>query len=148
MSNKFPKLSAASAMQALSVLARIAFVIVLVAGLVANATGHVYAQDGEPGGGTGFQFVDAVYAIAKAFIKVLIASSVAVFAASIARGTWSAQLANLVGSPMGMSQSWMNILGAVFTFLLAILSPRIVEMVFSVIQGFVTTVTIPTLVIQ
>jgi hypothetical protein len=131
------------------VLARIAFATLLVAGLVANATGHAYAQDGEPGGGgTGFAFVDAVYAIAKAFIKVLIASSVAVFAASIARGTWSAQLANLVGSPMGMSQSWMNILGAVITFALAMLSPQIVEMVFSVIQGFVTTITIPTLSIQ
>jgi hypothetical protein len=90
MSNKFPKLSAASAMQALSVLARLTFATLLVAGLVANAAGHAYAQDGQPEGDTSFQFVNAIYAIAKMFIKVLLMSSMAIFAASLARGTWSA----------------------------------------------------------
>ncbi len=95
-------------------------------------------------GGPGESLIQVIYAVAEAFIKVLVFSSVAIFAASIARGTWSAQLANLVGSPMGMSQAWLNIIAAIFTFILAVLSPMLVSMVFDIVKGFVeTTITIP-----
>jgi hypothetical protein len=94
--------------------------------------------------GPGESLIQVIYAVAEAFIKVLVFSSVAIFAASIARGTWSAQLANLVGSPMGMSQAWLNIIAAIFTFILAVLSPMLVSMVFDIVKGFVeTTITIP-----
>lgn len=96
--------------------------------------------------GPGQPLVDVIFAIAKAFIQVLVFSSVAIFAASIARGTWSAQLANLVGSPMGMSQAWLNIIGAIFTFVLAVLSPMLVNLVFDIVKNFVSaTIEIPTI---
>lgn len=113
----------------------------------AHAAPPLQTPGAEGGGGIpGQPLVDVIYAVAQAFIQILIFSSVAIFAASIARGTWSAQLANLVGSPMGMSQAWLNIIAAIFTFILAVLSPMLVNMVFDIVQGFVVTgATIPTL---
>ena len=113
--------------------------------LAVAQTGPVHAAAPRDAG-PGQPLVEVIFAIAKAFIQVLVFSSVAIFAASIARGTWSAQLANLVGSPMGMSQAWLNILGAIFTFVLAILSPMIVNMVFDIVKKFVSsTIVIPTI---
>ena len=88
--------------------------------------------------------INVIFQLAEAFIKILVFSSVALFAASIARGTWSAQLANLVGSPMGMSAAWMNIIGGIFTFVIAILSPMVVDLVFNTVVEFAsTTIEIP-----
>jgi hypothetical protein len=107
----------------------------------------VYAQGGQPvgggqggGGGVGLdpagqKIVSVFENIAKLVIQILVFSSVAIFAVSLARGTWSAQLANLVGSPSGVSQAWMNILAAIFLFVIAVLSPLVVNMVFNLVKA-------------
>ena len=83
--------------------------------------------------------VDLVTNVAKLFIQFFIFSSVAVFAVSVARGFWSAQIANLVGSPMGVSQAWLNIIAAVFIFMLAVMSTTFVGIVFDAVKGYVDT---------
>ncbi len=83
--------------------------------------------------------VDLVTSVAKLFIQFFIFSSVAVFAVSVARGFWSAQIANLVGSPMGVSQAWLNIIASVFIFMLAVMSTTFVGIVFDAVKGYVDT---------
>jgi len=83
--------------------------------------------------------VDLVTAVARLFIQFFVFSSVAVFAVSVARGFWSAQIANLVGSPMGVSQAWLNIIAAVFIFVLAVMSTTFVSIVFDAVKGYVDT---------
>lgn len=125
-------------------------VVMIGAGLSLALVDAAHAQEGQPGGpGTGSsgadlgaggnQFVEVIFTISKRFIQVLAFSSLGIFAAAMARGTFSAQLANLVGSPAGVSQAWMNILAAIFLFIIAVLSPLFVDMVFSVVKGFATT---------
>ena len=109
-----------------------------------------YAQNGGPGSGGGGSFagqplVDVLYELARLVMQVVVFGSVALFAANLARGTFSAQIANLVGSPMGVSQAWMNILSGIFTFILAVFSPVLVCIVFDTVKSFVdTSFTIPT----
>ncbi len=110
-----------------------------------------YAQGGPgPGNGGGRTFagqplVDVLYELARLVMQVVVFGSVALLAANLARGTFSAQIANLVGSPMGVSQAWLNILSGIFTFTLAVLSPVLVGIVFDTVKGFVdTSFTIPT----
>ena len=107
-----------------------------------------YAQGGGPGGGgtfAGQPLVDVLYELARLIMQVVVFGSVALLAANLARGTFSAQIANLVGSPMGVSQAWLNILSGIFTFVLAVLSPVLVGIVFDTVKGFVdTSFTIPT----
>ena len=124
--------------------------LLLVGFFLPSGAGVAYAdhEDGhdDSGGidGASGALIDVIFQLAEAFIKILVFSSVALFAASIARGTWSAQLANLVGSPMGMSQAWMNIIGGIFTFVIAILSPMVVDLVFNTVVEFAaTTIDIP-----
>lgn len=123
---------------------KLPIVFALAATVALTSAGAAFAQDGGPGAGA--SLVDVIYSIAEAFIKVIVGGSVAVFAASLARGTFSAQLANLVGSPLGMSQAWLNIVAGIFTFVLALLSPLVVDMVFNIVKVYAsTTVSIPTL---
>jgi hypothetical protein len=111
-----------------------------------------YAQGGDPGAGNGGgrtfagqPLVDVLYELARLVMQVVVFGSVALLAANLARGTFSAQIANLVGSPMGVSQAWLNILSGIFTFTLAVLSPVLVGIVFDTVKGFVdTSFTIPT----
>lgn len=125
----------------------IALSLVLAGMIVFAFASPAFAQGGTPPSDqAGKSIVDVIYSIAEMFIKVLIGGSVAIFAASIARGSFSAQLANLVGSPMGMSQAWLNIVAAIFTFVIAILSPLVVNVIFDVIKAYAsTTVNIPSL---
>lgn len=108
---------------------------------VSNVPAAAYAQDGQPDGGSGGldpagqKIVSVFENIAKLVIQILVFSSVAIFAVSVARGTWSAQLANLVGSPTGVSQAWMNILAAIFLFVIAVLSPLVVNMIFNLVKA-------------
>ena len=102
-------------------------------------------QDDPPGGSASVQpLVEMVTNVARLFIQFFVFSSVAVFAVSVARGFWSAQIANLVGSPMGVSQAWLNIIAAVFIFILAVMSTTFVGIVFDAVRGYVdTSITIP-----
>jgi len=43
----------------------------------------------------------------------------------------------LVGSPMGMSQAWMNIIAAVITFVIAVLSPMLIGIIAEAVRAFV-----------
>ena len=110
---------------------------------VGGLTGPVQAgnplQDDPPGGAGVQPLVDLVTSVAKLFIQFFVFSSVAVFAVSVARGFWSAQIANLVGSPMGVSQAWLNIIAAVFIFTLAVMSTTFVSIVFDAVKGYVDT---------
>ncbi|MCC6190635.1 MAG: hypothetical protein IT318_16520 [Anaerolineales bacterium] len=83
--------------------------------------------------------MDLVTNVAKLFIQFFVFSSVAVFSVSVARGFWTAQIANLVGSPMGVSQAWLNIIAAVFIFMLAVMSTTFVGIVFDAVKGYVDT---------
>jgi len=96
---------------------------------------------GTPPGGSGAvqPLVDLVTSVAKLFIQFFVFSSVAVFAVSVARGFWSAQIANMVGSPMGVSQAWLNVIAAVFIFTLAVMSTTFVSIVFDAVKGYVDT---------
>ena len=97
-------------------------------------------QDNPPGGSASVQpLVELVTNVARLFIQFFVFSSVAVFAVSVARGFWSAQIANLVGSPMGVSQAWLNIIAAVFIFMLAVMSTTFVGIVFDAVRGYVDT---------
>ena len=97
-------------------------------------------QDNPPGSGSSIQpLVELVTNVARLFIQFFIFSSVAVFAVSVARGFWSAQIANLVGSPLGVSQAWLNIIAAVFIFILAAMSTTFVGIVFDAVRGYVDT---------
>lgn len=110
---------------------------------VGGLTGPVQAgnplQDNPPGSAGVQPLVDLVTSVAKLFIQFFVFSSVAVFAVSVARGFWSAQIANLVGSPMGVSQAWLNIIAAVFIFTLAVMSTTFVSIVFDAVKGYVDT---------
>jgi hypothetical protein len=125
-------------------------IILLVMLLAAGMTGPVQASQphqGTPpdGGGAVQPLVELVTSVAKLFIQFFVFSSVAVFAVSVARGFWSAQIANLVGSPMGVSQAWLNIIAAVFIFILAVMSTTFVAIVFDAVKGYVdTSIPIPT----
>jgi hypothetical protein len=105
-----------------------------------------YAQGGPGGGGFAAQpLVDVLVALAEIVVQFVVFASGALLAVNIARGTFSAQLANLIGSPIGMSQAWMNLIGGVITFMLAALSPMLVSIIFDAVKAFVsTTITIPT----
>ncbi len=95
-------------------------------------------QEPQPGGSAQV-LVDMVASLARLFIQFFVFSSVSVFAVSVARGLWSAQLANLVGSPMGVSQAWLNIIAAVFIFALSVMATTFVGVVFDAIRGYVDT---------
>ena len=112
--------------------------------MLTGPAGLVQASDAyqgtPPGSGGAVQpLVDLVTSVAKLFIQFFVFSSVAVFAVSVARGFWSAQIANLVGSPMGVSQAWLNIIAAVFIFILAVMSTTFVSIVFDAVKGYVDT---------
>ncbi|MCC6191682.1 MAG: hypothetical protein IT318_21855 [Anaerolineales bacterium] len=97
-------------------------------------------QDDPPSGSASVQpLVELVTNVARLFIQFFVFSSVAVFAVSVARGFWSAQIANLVGSPMGVSQAWLNIIAAVFIFILAVMSTTFVGIVFDAVRNYVDT---------
>ena len=118
--------------------------LLLVGFFLHSGAGVAYADSHPPLDDASGALIDVIFTLAESFIKILIFSSVALFAASIARGTWSAQLANLIGSPMGMSAAWMNIIGGIFTFVIAILSPMVVNLVFNTVVEFAsTTIEIP-----
>ena len=119
-------------------------IMLLVMLLAVGLTGSVHAsqphQDDPPNSGGAVQpLVELVTSVAKLFIQFFVFSSVAVFAVSVARGFWSAQIANLVGSPMGVSQAWLNIIAAVFIFILAVMSTTFVAIVFDAVKGYVDT---------
>ena len=112
----------------------------LLGGPVIPAQASNPQQDNPPGGSTSVQpLVELVTNVARLFIQFFVFSSVAVFAVSVARGFWSAQIANLVGSPMGVSQAWLNIIAAVFIFILAVMSTTFVGIVFDAVRGYVDT---------
>lgn len=95
-----------------------------------------------PNGGTDFAgkpLVDVLYQLATLIVQLVVFGAGAVMAANIARGAFSAQIANLVGSPMGMSQAWMNIIAAVITFVLAVMSPMLIGIIADSVSGFVDT---------
>jgi hypothetical protein len=135
---------------ALTIVFRVMLVLTLAAVPLVPLATPAYAQNGGPGGGGGGTFagqplVDVLYELARLIMQVVVFGSVALLAANLARGTFSAQIANLVGSPMGVSQAWLNILSGIFTFILAVLSPVIVGIIFDTVKGFVnTSFTIPT----
>ncbi len=92
------------------------------------------------GGGTDFAgkpLVDVLYQLALLVVQLVVFGAGAVMAANIARGAFSAQIANLVGSPMGMSQAWMNIIAAVITFVIAVLSPMLISIIADAVRSFV-----------
>ena len=138
----------------LPLLVRVAIALMLAVIPITMTASTTYAQDGGPGSSSqdsgtpafaGQQLVDILYALARLVLQVVVFGSVALLAANIARGTFSAQIANLIGSPMGVSQAWMNILGAVFTFVVAVMSPVLVGIVFDIVKNFAdTSFTIPT----
>lgn len=91
-------------------------------------------------GGTDFPgrpLVDVLYTLATLIVQIVVFGAGAIMAANIARGAFSAQIANLVGSPNGVSQAWMNIIASVITFLLAILSPMLIGIIAESVRGFV-----------
>ncbi len=111
---------------------------VLLAASAAPAQAVAPGQGTPPGGGASVQpLVDLVTGVARLFIQFFVFSSVAVFAVSVARGFWAAQIANLVGSPMGVSQAWLNIIASVLIFALALMSTTIVGIIFDAVKGYV-----------
>lgn len=102
------------------------------------------ARQSEPppteGAGTDFAgrpLVDVLYALATLIVQLVVFGAGAIMAANIARGAFSAQIANLVGSPAGMSQAWMNIIASVITFLFAILSPMLIGIIAEAVRSYV-----------
>jgi hypothetical protein len=81
--------------------------------------------------------VDVLYQLALLVVQLVVFGAGAIMAANIARGAFSAQIANLVGSPMGMSQAWMNIIAAVITFVIAVLSPMLIGIIADAVRAFV-----------
>ena len=115
-------------------------VTLLMLGLAGPVQASDPYQDNPPGSSASVQpLVELVTNVARLFIQFFVFSSVAVFAVSVARGFWSAQIANLVGSPMGVSQAWLNIIAAVFIFMLAVMSTTFVGIVFDAVKGYVDT---------
>ena len=128
---------------------RAALVVGLTVVMLAYHATPAYAQNGNPGNGGGGAFagqplVDVLYELARLVMQVVVFGSVALLAANLARGAFSAQIANLIGSPVGVSQAWMNILSGIFTFILAVFSPVLVSIIFDTVKGLVnTSFTIP-----
>lgn len=89
--------------------------------------------------------VDLAYDLATIVVQLVIGVSIALLAINVARGAFSAQIANAVGNPMGMSQAWLNLIGAVVTFALAALCPVLIGIIADALQPYVTTtITLPT----
>ena len=124
-------------MKSFRLLALMLAMVILFAGIAPPVQAAQPAQGSPPGSIQ--PLVDLVTGVAKLFIQFFVFSSVAVFAVSVARGFWSAQIANLVGSPMGVSQAWLNIIAAVFIFILAVMSTTFVGIVFDAVKGYVDT---------
>ena len=139
---------------AVAVISRLLLASALVAPafvLALSPTGVAYAQEGGPGGGgagggaaggggsgcptEGKPIVDVFVTIGKIFLQIIFGISGVVFAASVARGGMSAQLANLVGSPNGMSQAWLNIIAAIFTFIITMMAMVVVGVVFDAVAA-------------
>jgi hypothetical protein len=115
-------------------------VMLLATGLARPVHASQPHQDNPPNGGGAVQpLVELVTSVAKLFIQFFVFSSVAVFAVSVARGFWSAQIANLVGSPMGVRPAWLNIIAAGLIFILAVMSTTFVAIVFDAVKGYVDT---------
>ena len=107
-----------------------------------NLQGSTPPPPGSSGGGGGTDFagkplVDVLYQLALLVVQLVVFGAGAIMAANIARGAFSAQIANLVGSPMGMSQAWMNIIAAVITFVIAVLSPMLIGIIAEAVRAFV-----------
>ena len=107
-----------------------------------NLQGGTPLPPGSGGGGGGTDFagkplVDVLYQLAMLIVQLVVFGAGAIMAANIARGAFSAQIANLVGSPMGMSQAWMNIIAAVITFVIAVLSPMLIGIIAEAVRAFV-----------
>ena len=123
--------------------------LVLLTALVCAPAAHAapLPQTVPPAGGTSFPgkpLVDVLYTLATLIVQVVVFGAGAVMAANIARGAFSAQIANLVGSPNGVSQAWMNIIASVITFLIAVLSPMLIGIIAEAVRGFVNvSVTLP-----
>ena len=84
------------------------------------------------------------FSLAEKIIAIVIMISVAIFGVSMVFGASGAQVANLLGSPMAVSQSWMRVFTAVVTFLMVILTPMLVNLIFGMVKTLFTgSVTLP-----
>jgi hypothetical protein len=79
------------------------------------------------------------YDLATLVVQLVIGISIPLLAINIARGAAGAQIANAVGSYVGVSQAWMNIIGAVLVFAIAALCPIVIGMVADALQQYVIT---------
>jgi hypothetical protein len=149
---------------ALRLLAVVGLVFIPVFAPLSNAPA-AYAQSGGPGtGGTGGNgngngngnssgggpdtaasaITDVFFSLAEKIIAIVIMVSVAIFGVSMVFGASGAQVANLLGSPMAVSQSWMRVFTAVVTFLMVILTPMLVNLIFGMVKTLFTgSVTLP-----
>ena len=146
---------------ALRLLAVVGLVFIPVLATLSN-TPAAYAQSGgnagappapastpAPGGGGGpdtaaSAITDVFFSLAEKIIAIVIMVSVAIFGVSMVFGASGAQVANLLGSPMAVSQSWMRVFTAVVTFLMVILTPMLVNLIFGMVKTLFTgSVTLP-----
>jgi hypothetical protein len=146
---------------ALRLLAVVVLVFIPVLATLSN-TPAAYAQSGgnagappapastpAPGGGGGpdtaaSAITDVFFSLAEKIIAIVIMVSVAIFGVSMVFGASGAQVANLLGSPMAVSQSWMRVFTAVVTFLMVILTPMLVNLIFGMVKTLFTgSVTLP-----
>jgi hypothetical protein len=146
---------------ALRLLAVVGLVFIPVFATLSNAPA-AYAQSGgnagappapaptpAPGGGGGpdtaaSAITDVFFSLAEKIIAIVIMVSVAIFSVSMVFGASGAQVANLLGSPMAVSQSWMRVFTAVVTFLMVILTPMLVNLIFGMVKTLFTgSVTLP-----
>jgi hypothetical protein len=146
---------------ALRLLAVVVLVFIPVLATLSN-TPAAYAQSGgnagappapastpAPGGGGGpdtaaSAITDVFFSLAEKIIAIVIMISVAIFGVSMVFGASGAQVANLLGSPMAVSQSWMRVFTAVVTFLMVILTPMLVNLIFGMVKTLFTgSVTLP-----
>jgi len=87
---------------------------------------------------------DVFFNLAQKIITIVIMVSVAIFGVSLVFGASGAQIANMLGSPMAVSQSWMRVFTAVVTFLFVVLTPMLVNLIFGFLKPYFSgSVTLP-----
>lgn len=84
-----------------------------------------------------FQLTNLEFQLARIFVQLVVGGAIALLAINVARGAFSAQVANTIGNAVGVSQAWANIITSIFLFAIAALSPIVIGAIADGMRSYV-----------